>query len=145
MSQAKLSRVHNFGAGPAALPLGVLERARAELLDFQGAGMSILEMSHRSAVYDRVHNQAIADLKKLLEISDDYSVIFMGGGARTQFGLVPMNLLSEGSEAEYIVTGRWASGALSEANKIGRAKGIWSSEETNYSRFCHLPRGARVG
>ncbi|MBN93274.1 MAG: 3-phosphoserine/phosphohydroxythreonine aminotransferase [Deltaproteobacteria bacterium] len=127
-------RVHNFSAGPSALPLAVLEAARRDLSDFNGTGMSIMEMSHRSQTYDEVHNQAIADLKALMGMDDSWDVLFMGGGARTQFALLPMNLLPEDGLGTYITTGKWSEGALSEANKIGHAEELWTSKETGHDR-----------
>jgi len=112
----------------------VLERAREELLDFQGAGISILEMSHRSPAYERVHNGAIEDLRALLSIPEEYEVLFTGGGATTQFALVAMNLLSKGGHTEYLITGRWSEKALAEARKLGDAREIWSSKLSNYDR-----------
>ena len=128
-------RIHNFNAGPAALPLPVLEQAQRELLDFQGSGMSIIEMSHRSKAYEAVHNETIANIKKLLGAGDDYSVLFMGGGARTQFALVPMNLRAKGAFAEYAVTGNWAEGACKEAKKLGETREIFSSAPTKHDRL----------
>jgi len=127
-------RVHNFSAGPSALPLPVLESAQRDLLDFGGTGMSIMEMSHRSKTYDEVHNRAISDLKSLLGMDDSWDVLFMGGGARTQFALLPMNLLPEAGLGTYVTTGKWSEGALSEAQKIGRAEELWSSKETGHDR-----------
>ena len=127
-------RVHNFSAGPAALPLEVLEQMRSELLDFEGSGMSILEMSHRSPGYDRVHQAAMADLKELLGVGDDHEVLFMGGGARTQFALVPANLLPSGGSADYWTTGRWSEMALAEAQKVGAAREAWTDAENGYRR-----------
>ena len=127
--------VHNFNAGPAALPKAVLEQAQRDLLDFEGSGMSILEMSHRSAAYEAVHNQAIADLRTLLHCPDDYAIVFMGGGAQTQFALVAMNLLLPGTHADYLVTGQWSEPALREAQKIGDARAVWSGAEWQYSRL----------
>lgn len=130
-------RVHNFGAGPAALPLPVLERVRDELLDFRGSGMSILEASHRGGLYEEVHEGAQTSLRRLLggaALGDDYEVLFMGGGARTQFGLVPWNLLPEGGSAEYLITGRWAEMAAAEAAKRGRVSEAYSSAETGHDR-----------
>jgi phosphoserine aminotransferase len=127
-------RMHNFNPGPAALPLPVLEQVKEELLDFQGSGMSILEMSHRSKTYEAFHNEAIANIKKLLGVGDDYAVLFMGGGARTHFALVPMNLRPPGSFAEYAVTGNWAQGALKEAKKLGDAREIYSSAASGHDR-----------
>jgi phosphoserine aminotransferase len=128
-------RVHNFNPGPAALPLSVLEHVQHDLLDFAGSGMSILELSHRSATYEHVHNRAIADLRTLLNCPEEYAVLFMGGGAQTQFGLVPMNLLSAGVHADYLLTGRWSTIALQEAQKIGDARVLWSSGTTNFDRI----------
>ena len=107
--------VHNFNAGPAALPASVLEQVQRDLLDFSGSGMSILEMSHRSATYEAVHHQAIADLRMLLDCPDDYAILFMSGGGQTQFALVAMNLLAPNAHADYLVTGNWSAGALMEA------------------------------
>ncbi len=126
--------VHNFNAGPAALPGPVLEQVQRDLLDFGGSGMSILEMSHRSAAYEAVHHQAIADLRTLLNCPDDYALLFMGGGAQTQFALVAMNLLRPGTHADYLVTGQWSEAALREAQKIGDARAAWSGATSHYRR-----------
>ena len=127
--------VHNFNAGPAALPAPVLEQVQHDLLDFGGSGMSILEMSHRSAAYEAVHNQAIADIRTLLNCPETYSILFMGGGAQTQFALVAMNLLLPGTHADYLITGQWSEGALREAQKIGDARAAWSGASSQYSRI----------
>jgi phosphoserine aminotransferase len=127
-------RVHNFNPGPAALPLPVLEQVQQELLDFAGSGMSILELSHRSALYERVHHKTIADLRTLLGCSEDYAVLLMGGGAQTQFALVAMNLLPVGAYADYLVTGHWSASALREARKLGDARELWSSTATGHDR-----------
>ena len=133
--------VWNFNPGPAALPRPVLERVREELLDFEGTGLSILETSHRSPEYRRVHQGAIEGLRKLLEIPPDYEVLLLGGGATLQFALVALNLLEPGHPGEYLITGRWSAKALQEAQKAlpllgpGHAvRATWSSEETNYDR-----------
>jgi phosphoserine aminotransferase len=105
----------NFNPGPAALPLPVLERARDELIDFAGTGMSIMEHSHRGATYEGVHNEAIALLRELMGISDDYEVLFLQGGASQQFAQVPLNFLSPGGSADYVLTGHWGERALAEA------------------------------
>ena len=128
-----MSRLFNFSAGPSALPLPVLEQAAAERVDFRGAGMSLLEMSHRGAHYDAVHAECLADLRALLNASDDYAVLFMGGGARTQFALVPTNLRPAGTAA-YLTTGHWSRGAISEAAKLGPVKALWSSEGSGFDR-----------
>jgi len=114
-----MRRVYNFCAGPAVLPLPVLQEAQAEMCDFKGTGMSILEHSHRGKAYDAVHTEAIANIKSLLKLSDDYSVLFVQGGASVQFAMVPMNLLGAGQTADYINSGAWASKALKEAKLIG--------------------------
>jgi phosphoserine aminotransferase len=126
--------VHNFNPGPAALPVPVLEQVRRDLLDFAGCGMSILEISHRSALYEQVHYQAIADLRTLLGCSADYSILFMGGGAQTQFAAVPMNLLPASAYAHYLVTGPWSLSALHEARKLGDARELWSSAASGFDR-----------
>jgi phosphoserine aminotransferase len=117
-----MSRIHNFNAGPAALPLPVLERAQKELVEFDGTGMSILEHSHRGAAYDAVHNEAIAGLRSLMGIGDDYEVLFLQGGASLQFAMLPMNLLPGGKSADYVVTGAWSKKALGEAKMVGNAR-----------------------
>jgi phosphoserine aminotransferase len=140
-------RVYNFNPGPAALPLPVLEQVQGDMLDFAGTGMSILEMSHRSATYEQLHNQAIADLRTLLGGTEDHVVLFMGGGAQMQFALVALNLLAPGAYAEYLVTGVWSETALSEARKIGDARVLWSSATTAHTRIplpgeFHIEPGA---
>ena len=126
-------RVHNFGAGPAALPLGVLERIDEELLDFAGTGCSVLEISHRSPAYDRVHSQAISRLRSLVGGAEDHEILFMSGGARTQFSAVPLNLLSRGSRADYVTTGRWSELALAAARGIGSVREVWSSRDSGFA------------
>lgn len=127
-------RVHNFSAGPAALPIEVLSQVRDELLDFRGTGASILEASHRGKAYDRIHHETMEDLATLLGLRDEHSVIFMGGGARSQFAFVAMNLLGGGYGA-YVNTGRWSDTAIAEAGRIGDVKTVWSSEETGFDRI----------
>ncbi|MEI6218829.1 MAG: 3-phosphoserine/phosphohydroxythreonine transaminase [bacterium] len=114
-----MKRVYNFGAGPAVLPLEVLQEAQAEMCDFKGTGMSLLEHSHRGKAFEAVHEEAIANIKSLLKLSDDYAVLFVQGGASVQFAMVPMNLLGQGQTADYINSGAWASKALKEAKLIG--------------------------
>ena len=103
-----MSRIYNFNAGPAVLPLEVLQTAQAELIDFQNTGMSILESSHRAKAYEAIHEEAIASLRELLGISDDYAVLLLQGGASTQFSMAPMNLLLPGETADYTNSGAWA-------------------------------------
>ncbi|MGD9780859.1 MAG: 3-phosphoserine/phosphohydroxythreonine transaminase [Kiritimatiellia bacterium] len=114
-----MSRAYNFNAGPAVLPLEVLEIAQKELTDFNGTGMSIMEHSHRGKAYDAVHAEAIANVGKLLGLTDDYQVLFLQGGASLQFSMVPMNLLGAGQTADYVNSGAWASKAIKEAKKVG--------------------------
>lgn len=134
-------RVHNFNAGPGALPLPVLLQIQEELVDFRGQGMSLLEMSHRGGIYEELHNQCVADIKTLLGADDEWQVIFMGGGARTQFAYVPLNHLPRHGFAEYHITGTWAQGAWEEAKKLGDARATWSSKDSN---FDHVPRSREV-
>lgn len=115
-------RARNFYAGPAALPLPALERAQRELLDFDGTGMSIMEHSHRGKHYAAVHEEAIALVRRLLSVPDDYHVLLLQGGARQQFAMIPMNLIPEGGSADYVVTGNWGEGAVSEASIVAQAR-----------------------
>ena len=128
-------RVYNFSAGPATLPLTVLEQAQRDLVEYPGAGMSVLEMSHRSAPYDRIIKEAEADLRALLGIPANYKVLFLQGGASLQFTMVPMNLLPEGRSADYIITVVWSQSAIKEAKKIGRTRVAASTEDSNFSRI----------
>ncbi len=136
------ARIHNFNPGPAALPLPVLEQVREEFLDFKGSGMSISEVSHRSPLFEDVLNDAVARFKRLLKLSDDYKVLFLQGGASSQFFMVPMNLLPDGSSADYINTGSWAKKAIKEAEILNKSVSvIASSEDKNYS---YIPKGFSV-
>ena len=117
-----MARVYNFSAGPAILPEEVLKQAQAELLDFNGTGMSIMEMSHRGKDYSAIHEEAIANLKQLLNIPEGYSVLFMTGGASSQFSLIPMNLLADGETADYITAGAWSTKAIQACKKLGNVK-----------------------
>lgn len=137
MSQTN-NRAYNFNAGPSALPLEVLEKAQQELVNFQGAGMSIMEMSHRSANYDEVHNGAIARLKKLFNIPENYDVLFLQGGASLQFSMIPMNFLQEGKTASYVLTGSWSEKALKEAKLFGQTAEAASSKENKYRNIPAL-------
>ena len=127
-----MSRVYNFSAGPAVLPEEVLKEAAAEMLDYRGTGMSVMEMSHRSKAYQQIIDEAEADLRTLLNIPDNYKVLFMQGGAHTQFAMVPMNLMPHGI-ADYIITGVWAKKAWKEAQMYGQANAIASSADRNFS------------
>lgn len=127
-----MNRAYNFNAGPAALPLAVLKTAQAELLDFNGTGMSIMEHSHRGKDYEAVHNQAIELLKELLGIPEGYEVLFLQGGASLQFSMVPMNFLPAGKQAGYVMTGVWSEKAYDEAAKLGKVFVAASAEAGNY-------------
>jgi phosphoserine aminotransferase len=118
-----MTRAINFNAGPAALPLPALERAREELLDFAGSGMSVMEHSHRGKEYEAVHNEAIALMRELLAVPDEYDILFLQGGASMQFAQVPMNFLAKGRRAEYVVTGVWGEKAVAEANIVAAQYG----------------------
>ncbi|MEP5232741.1 MAG: 3-phosphoserine/phosphohydroxythreonine transaminase [Alloalcanivorax sp.] len=128
-----MSRAYNFCAGPAALPQAVLEQAQQEMLDYRGLGLSIMEMSHRDNVFVEIAEQAEKDLRDLMGISDDYAVLFLQGGASSQFAMVPMNLLGEGQTADYINTGQWSKKAIKEAGRYGNINVAASSEDTNFS------------
>ena len=128
-----MSRKYNFCAGPAALPEAVLQQAAAELVDYQGAGLSIMEMSHRSPEIVAIAEKAEADLRELLDISDDYAVLFLQGGASTQFASVPLNLLGDKTTADYVNTGQWSKKAIKEAKRFADINVVASSEDTNFT------------
>ena len=127
-----MSRVYNFSAGPAVLPEEVLREAAAEMMDYRGTGMSVMEMSHRSKAFEAIINEAEADLRDLMGIPDHYKVLFLQGGASLQFAMIPMNLMKN-RVADYIVTGQWAKKAYQEAQKYGTANKIASSEDQTFS------------
>ena len=127
-----MSRVYNFSAGPAVLPEEVLEEAANEMLDYQGTGMSVMEMSHRSPAFQQIIDDAEADLRELMNIPDNYKVLFLQGGASTQFSAIPMNLKKNG-KAAYIVTGQWAKKAAQEAEKYLDVVRVASSEDKTFS------------
>ena len=127
-----MGRVYNFSAGPAVLPESVLKEAAAEMLDYNGTGMSVMEMSHRSKAYDEIIKTAEADLRELMNIPDNYKVLFLQGGASQQFAMIPMNLMKN-KVADFIVTGQWAKKAYQEAAKYGKANKIASSEDKTFS------------
>ena len=127
-----MSRVYNFSAGPAVLPEEVLQAAAEEMLDYKGSGMSVMEMSHRSKVYDGIIKAAEADLRELMDIPDNYKVLFLQGGASQQFAMIPMNLMKH-KKAAYIVTGQWAKKAFQEAQNYGEAVKVASSEDETFS------------
>ena len=127
-----MSRVYNFSAGPAVLPEEVLAEASAEMLDYRGTGMSVMEMSHRSKAYQTIIDEAESDLRGLLHIPDNYKVLFLQGGASQQFAMVPMNLMKN-KVADYIVTGQWAKKACSEGKLYGTANAVASSADKTFS------------
>ena len=136
-----VKRVHNFNAGPSALPISVLEKAQAELLDYQGCGMSVMEMSHRSKEFESIIQTAEADLRELLGIPANYKVLYLQGGASLQFAMLPMNLRPAGASADYIVTGSWSKIAWKEAAKLGATHAAFNSEADNFSR---LPKAGEI-
>lgn len=127
-----MSRVYNFSAGPAVLPEEVLREAQEEMLDYRGCGMSVMEMSHRSSVFQQIIDEAESDLRQLMNIPKEYKVLFLQGGASLQFAMIPMNLMKN-RVADYIVTGQWAKKAYQEAQKYGKANKIASSEDQTFS------------
>ncbi len=128
----KYDRVYNFSAGPATMPVEVLEEIAAEVLNYRGSGMSVMEMSHRSKVFGQIIEEAEADLRALMQIPDNYKVLFIQGGATLQFSAIPINLCRNGV-FDYIVTGAWSKKAATEAKKFGKVNVIASSEDRNYS------------
>ncbi|UOF90645.1 3-phosphoserine/phosphohydroxythreonine transaminase [Fodinisporobacter ferrooxydans] len=134
-----MTRAWNFNAGPSALPLPVLEKAQKELVNFRESGMSVMELSHRSALYEGVHNEAIELLKELLQIPDGYQVLFLQGGASLQFSMIPMNFLQEGMRAGYVLTGSWSEKALKEATILKQETYVAAStKEESYRRIPGL-------
>src|SRR3954453_14181390 len=137
-----MARVINFNAGPAALPLGALERAQKELLDIDGSGMSVMEHSHRGKVYEAVHNEAISLVKELLSVSDDYNILLLQGGASQQFAVVPMNLLPQGKSADYIMTGAWSQKAYKEGKSVGTVGAAGPTEKDG--KFGRIPAASEL-
>ena len=127
-----MARVYNFSAGPAVLPEEVLKEAAAEMLDYRGTGMSVMEMSHRSKAYQAIIDEAEADLRELMNIPENYKVLFLQGGASQQFAMIPMNLMKNGV-ADFIITGQWAKKAWQEARMYGKANAIASSADKTFS------------
>ena len=128
-------RAYNFNAGPTALPLEVLRQAQEELVNYRGTGMSVMEMSHRSAVYDQIHQEAIDMTKQLLNVPEDYHVLFLQGGASLQFGMVPLNFLSAESSASYVLSGSWSEKAYQEAQRVGQVSVAATTKEEEYKRI----------
>ena len=128
-----MSRVYNFSAGPSMLPLEVLETAAKEMCEFGATGQSVMEMSHRSKEYQAIFDQTVADLREIMNIPEDYEVLFLQGGASTQFAMVPLNLMTKNGKADYIITGQWANKAYKEAARYGKAREVASSKDKTFS------------
>lgn len=137
---AKSERVYNFSAGPSMLPLEVMELAAEQLTNYNGCGMSVMEMSHRSKEFEEILHSAESNLRKIMNIPDNYKVLFLQGGATLQFSMVPMNLLRKSKKADYIITGAWAKKAYEEADKFGDIRAVASSEESNFTYIPEVKR-----
>ena len=131
-----MSRVYNFSAGPSMLPEPVLQKAAAEMMDYQGSGQSVMEMSHRSKVFDGIYQEAQALWRDVMGIPDTYKVLFLQGGASSQFAAVPMNLMTKSGKADYVLSGQFSTKAYKEAARYGDVKAVASSKEDNFS---HIP------
>ncbi len=129
------NRIFNFSAGPCTLPLPALEKAQADFVDYQGAGMSLIEMSHRGKHYDAVHYEAIAGIREVLNVPESHDILFIQGGATLQFAMVPMNLMTDGKTAEFINTGSWVKKAIADAEKMGPIRIIWTGETEKFTRI----------
>ena len=138
------NRTINFYAGPAGLPLPALERAKEELLDFAGTGMSVMEISHRAKEYDAVHEEALALTRELMGIPDNYKIILLQGGAHLSFGMIPLNLLRGGRKAVYIVTGNWAEKAYKEAKLVGGEDNVRLAGSTKDVQYSRLPKASEI-
>ena len=134
-------RVYNFNAGPCTLPLGVLQTVQKEFLDYRGTGMSIIESSHRAAEFDEVNEQAMALTREVLGLSDDYHVLFLTGGASSQFFMIPMNFLPEGRVGAYADTGSWSAKAIKEAEILGKAHVAFAGKAKEYR---HIPTNGEI-
>ena len=133
-----MARVYNFSAGPSMLPESVLKRAAAEMLDYEGSGQSVMEMSHRSKTYDAIIKSCEALLREVMQIPDNYKVLFLQGGASSQFAMVPMNLMTGSGKADYVLTGQWATKAYKEAARYGDAHVVASSKDKTFSYIPKL-------
>ena len=133
-----MKRVYNFSAGPSVLPEAVLRRAADEMLDYQGSGQSVMEMSHRSKTFDAIIKNTEALLRELMEIPDNYKVLLLQGGASSQFAMVPMNLMTKNGKADFVITGQWATKAQKEAARYGEANIVASSKDKTFSYIPDL-------
>ena len=134
-------RIFNFSAGPAVLPLPVLEEAQRDLIALPGVGMSVMEISHRSKAFDEIIQGAEADMRRLGNIPPQYKIVFLQGGASLQFSMVPMNLLTQGATADYLITGDWAKKAMKEAKRVGATHVAASTEDGNFKR---IPKAGEI-
>ncbi len=137
-----MSRVYNFSAGPSMLPLEVLETAAKEMCEYGATGQSVMEMSHRSKEYDAIIKETEADLREIMNIPENYEVLFLQGGASSQFAMVPLNLLNKSGKADFVVTGQWANKAYKEAARYGEAKVVASSADKTYSYIPKLDKAS---
>lgn len=135
-----MSRVYNFSAGPSMLPEKVLKTAAEEMLDYKGSGQSVMEMSHRSKTYQQIFDETEALLREVMNIPDNYKVLFLQGGASTQFAMIPLNLMNKNNKADFVVTGQWAKKAYKEAARYGTANVVASSEDKTFSYIPKLDK-----
>ncbi|MBR5272505.1 MAG: 3-phosphoserine/phosphohydroxythreonine transaminase [Clostridia bacterium] len=135
-----MARVYNFSAGPSVLPESVLKRAAAEMMDYEGSGQSVMEMSHRSKIYETIIQGAEALLREVMNIPDNYKVLFLQGGASTQFAMIPLNLMNGSGKADFVITGQWATKAFQEAGRYGEAKAVASSKDKTFSYIPKLDK-----
>ena len=135
-----MKRVYNFSAGPGVLPEAVLKQAASEMLCYGNSGMGVMEMSHRSKVYESIIQGAENVLRELMNVPNNYKILFLQGGASTQFSMVPLNLMPEGGSADYVVTGEWAKKAAKEAGRYGRVNKVASSEDKIFSYIPELDK-----
>lgn len=135
-----MSRVFNFSAGPSMMPEAVLKKAAEQMLDYEGSGQSVMEMSHRSKVYQSIIEKAESLLRKVMNIPDNYKVLFLQGGGSSQFAMVPLNLMTKNGKADYIITGQWAKKAFQEASRYGKARAVASSDDKTFS---YIPKTNR--
>lgn len=135
-----MERIFNFSAGPSMLPLSVLKKAQDEMLNYNNSGMSVMEMSHRSKVYEEIIGGAESVLRDIMGIPENYSVLFLQGGASSQFAMIPLNLFKENKTADFVNTGTWAIKAIKEAKRYGTANVVATSEDTNYNRIPDLDK-----
>ncbi len=135
IKEEQVKRTLNFNAGPTALPLEVLQQLNEQLIDYQGEGLSMIESSHRSASYDALHQETLSLVRELLQVPDDYSIFFLGGGATLQFGMVPMNFLPANGSADYVRSGAWSDKACDDAKKVGNIRIVFDGEDTKFSKL----------